>query len=182
MTSKQREPALPQMKEMLGRAAANRIAREGALARRPHRGRVRRAPIRTRLLATFAVAGAAAVVAVSAGAFDRSPVAPQLGPAQSGVKSDVVPGESMILHGPKGEVIHGAVSPCIKSDPSGYSDAELAEPEWCFHRPGAGKAGGETGAPPTQSSNGARAGEGGVVAKVYHLPSGEVRVQHLPGK
>jgi hypothetical protein len=181
MTSNQRE-ALPQMKEMLGRAAANRIAREGAPGRRPHLGRVRRAPVRIRLLATFAVAAAAAAVAVSAGAFDRSPVAPQLGPAESGVKPGVVPGETMILHGPNGEVIHGAVSPCIKSDPSGYSDAELAEPEWCFHRPGEGKAGGETGAPPAQGSNGARAGRGGVVEKVYRLPSGEVRVQHLPGK
>jgi hypothetical protein len=134
------------------------------------------------LLATLAVATAAAAVAVSAGAFDRSPVAPQLGPAQSGVKPGVVPGETHIFHEPNGEVVQVGVSPCIKSDPSGYSDAELSEPEWCFHRPGEGKAGGETGAPTAQGSGGARAGGGGGAVKVYRLPSGKFKVEHLPGK
>jgi hypothetical protein len=182
MTSNQREPALPQVQEMLGRAAANQIAREAAPVRRPHLGRVRRAPVRVRLLATFAAAAAAATVAVSAGAFDRSPVAPQLGPAESGVKPGVVPGETRTLHGPNGEVIHGGVSPCIKSDPSGYSDAELTDPEWCFHRPGEGNASGETGAPPAQSSNGAHPSGGRIVEKTYRLPSGEVTVRRLPEK
>lgn len=149
MTTKQKEPALPQLKEMLGRAAADRIVREGADGRRPRRRRFPRwdwaGRTRTRLVATFAVATVAAAVAVSAGAFDRSPVAPQLGPAESGVKPGVVPGEVQVLHGPNGEKIYGGVSPCIKSDPSGYSDAELSDPEWCFHGPGEGGRGPQSG-------------------------------------
>ena len=105
---------------------------------------------------TFAIATVAAVVAVSAGAFDRAPVAPQLGPAESGVKPGVVPGEVEVLHGPNSEKIYGGVSPCIKSDPSGYSDAELEDPEWCYHRPGEGSGGPKSGVPPSGSSSGKR--------------------------
>jgi hypothetical protein len=131
MTTKQK-PALPQVKCMLGKAAAGRIAAQEGTSRR----RIRPMPVKVRLLATLGVAVLAAVAAVSAGALDRDPVAPQLSPEQSGVKPGVVPGETVILHGPNGEVIQAGVSPCIKSDPSGYSDAELANDEWCFHAPG----------------------------------------------
>jgi hypothetical protein len=163
MTTKQKDPALPQLKEMLGRAAAERIVRESEGGRRPDRRRFpRRDPAgrtRTRLVATFAVATVAAAVAVSAGAFDRTPVAPQLGPAESGVKPGVVPGEVQVLHGPSGERIYGGVSPCIKSDPTGYSDAELSDPEWCFHRPGEGR---------DRQSSGLSTGKQEPRAKVWH--------------
>jgi hypothetical protein len=147
MTSKQREAALPQVMEMLGRAAADRIVREGAGGRHPRRLRSHRwdraGRTRIRLAAMLAVTTVGAAVAVSAGAFDRGPVAPQLGPAESGVNPGVVPGEVRVLHGPNGEKIQGGVSPCIKSDPSGYSTGELEDPEWCFHKPGEGSGGQE---------------------------------------
>jgi hypothetical protein len=166
MTTKQKEPALPQLKEMLGRAAAGRIVREGEGGGYPRRRRLHRwgwpDRTRTRLVATFAVATVAALVAVSAGAFDRAPVAPQLGPAESGVKPAAVPGEVQVFHGPNGEKIYGGVSPCIKSDPSGYSDAELEDPEWCFHRPGEG--GSSSGA----ASPGGSTGKQEPRAKVWH--------------
>jgi hypothetical protein len=149
MTTKHEEAALPQLKGILGRAAAGQIVREGKGGRYLRRRRFHRwgwpDRARTRLVATFAVMTVAAVVAVSAGAFDRSPVAPQLGPADSGVKPGVVPAEVEVLHGPNGEKIYGGVSPCIKSDPAGYSDAELNDPEWCFHKPGEGKEGPKPG-------------------------------------
>jgi hypothetical protein len=166
MTTKQKEPALPQLKEMLGRAAADRIVRQGEGGRHPRRRRFHRwdwvGRTRTRLVATLAVAMAAAV-AVSAGALDRAPVAPQLGPAESGVKPGVVPGEVQVLHGPDGEKIYGGVSPCIKSDPSGYSNAELNDPEWCFHRPGEGG-----GSSPGAVSRGNSSGKQEPRAKVWH--------------
>lgn len=173
MTTKQKEPALPQLKEMLGRAAADQIAREGEGARHPRRfhrwDRAGRA--RTRLAATFAVATVAAAVAVSAGAFDRAPVAPQLGPAESGVKPGVVPGEVEVFHGSDGEKIYGGVSPCIKSDPSSYSRAELEDPEWCFHNPGEGSGGPKPGVLPPENSTGKREPRG----KVWQLtPEGQV--------
>jgi hypothetical protein len=167
MTTKQKEPALPQVKEMLGRAAAAQIVRDGAGSRHPRRRRFPHGDwtgrTRTRLVATFAVATMAAAVAVSAGAFDRAPVAPQLGPAESGVKPGVVPGEVQVPHGPNGEKIYGGVSPCIKSDPSGYSSAELEDPEWCFHRPGEG-GGSSPGAVPRGNSTGKQEPR----AKVWH--------------
>jgi len=145
MTPKQREAALPQVMEMLGRAAADRIVRENAGGSRPRPRRFHRwdsaGRTRIRLATTLGVATLAAAVAVSAGAFDRSPVAPQLGPEESGVNPGVVPGEVRVLHGPNGEKIQGGVSPCIKSDPSGYSAGELEDPEWCFHKPGEGSGG-----------------------------------------
>jgi hypothetical protein len=156
MTTKQRRAALPQVKRMLGKAAAGRIAREGANGkgrRRTSRGRLRRArPVRVRLLAVLLAATAAAAVAVSAGAFDRSPVAPQLRPEESGVKPSAVPGEARVVEGPDGESIYTEISPCIKSDPSGYSDAELEEPEWCFHRPGKGNRSQKLGMLPPKNS------------------------------
>ena len=168
MTTKQKEPALPQVKKMLGRAAADRIARQGEGVRRPsRRGSHRRgwpSGARTRLAATLAVMMMGAV-AVSAGAFDRSPVAPQLGPAESGVKPGVDPGEVEVLHGPNGEKIHGGVSPCIKSDPSGYAAAELEDPEWCFHRPGEGSGGPRSAVPAPGNSTGKQEPRG----RVYHL-------------
>lgn len=78
----------------------------------------------------------AAAIAVSAGAFDRAPVAPQLTPKAAGLKPGAVPGEVRVFHSPNGEKVTAEVSPCIKSDPTGYSNAELSDPEWCFHRPG----------------------------------------------
>jgi hypothetical protein len=168
MTTMQKEPALPQVMKMLGRAAAGRIARRSAAAGPPRRRRQRRdraGRTRTRLVVTFAAVTVAAAVAVSAGAFDRSPVAPQLGPAESGVKPGVVPGEVKVLHGPDGEKIHAGVSPCIKSDPSGYSGVELEDPEWCFHSPGEGGGGSKPGAPGPGSSTGKQEPK----AKVWHL-------------
>lgn len=171
MTTKQEEPALPQLKEMLGRAAADRIARAGAGERRSRGRRSHHrwgwmGRTRAGLVAPLAVATVAASVAVGAGALDRSPVAPQLGPAESGVKPGVVPGEVRPLHGPRGERIQGGVGPCIKSDPSGYSDAELDDPEWCFHSPGEGLGGPKPGALPPGSST----GKGEPRAKVWHVP------------
>jgi hypothetical protein len=173
MTTKQKEPALPQLKKMLGRAAADRIVREGEGARHSRRGRSHRwgwqGRARVRLVATFAVVTVAAA-AVGAGAFDRAPVAPQLGPAESGVKPGVVPGELEILQGPDSEKVQGGVSPCIKSDPSGYSGAELADPEWCFHKPGEGSGGPRSGVPAPGSSTGKQEPRG----RVYHLtPEGQ---------
>lgn len=169
MTTKQKEPALPQVKKMLGRAAADRIVREGAGGRRPRRRRFHHwgwpDRAKTRLVATLAVATVAAV-AVSAGAFDRTPVAPQLGPAESGVKPGVVPGEVEVFHGPNGEKIHGGVSPCVKSDPSGYSDAELEDPEWCFHSPGEGSGGSKPGGLAPGNSTGKQEPR----MRVYRLP------------
>jgi hypothetical protein len=167
MTSNEKGPVLPQMKKMLGRAAANQIDRQEALGKSRRRNRAFRTPVRVRLLAMLAVATAAAVVAVSAGAFDRSPVAPQLAPAEAGVKPGVVPGETTTIHGADGEVSYGEVSPCIKSDPSGYSDAELGELEWCFHQPGEGKASDKTAAP---------------AKEVYRQPNGKIKVYSPPGK
>lgn len=95
--------------------------------------------MKMRLIAIAAVMLVGALAAVGAGAFDREPVAPQLSPEQSGVKPGVVPGKSGGVVTPDDKVL-GAVSPCIKSDPTGYSDAELNDPEWCFHLPGRGPA------------------------------------------
>jgi hypothetical protein len=134
MTTNQK-PMLPQVKTMLGKAAADRIAREGGSPRR-QRPWTRPVPVKVRLLATLGVTLLAGVAAVSAGALDRDPVAPQLSPEESGVKPGVVPGETQIIHGPNGERIEAGISPCIKSDPSGYSYAELENDEWCFHAPG----------------------------------------------
>jgi hypothetical protein len=151
MTSKHKDAVLPEMKRMLGKAAADRIAGEGAGGR--SRGRWRAAPIRVRLFATLAVAGLAAAAAVSAGALDRTPVAPQLGPEESGVKPGVEPGETVTVH-TRGGAVQATVSPCIKSDPAGYSDAELANPEWCFHAPGRrGARPGSASAPPKNSTD-----------------------------
>jgi hypothetical protein len=151
---------------MLGKAAAGRIAR-GSTSPKRRRG-IRRVPVKTRLLATLGVAVLGAVAAVSAGALDRTPVAPQLSPEKSGVKPGVVPGETQILHGPNGEVIQAGVSPCIKSDPSGYSNAELEDSEWCFHAPG-------TVSPGPRS-------HGASVTKYERLPDGSFKVRRLPAE
>ncbi|HEX5609760.1 MAG TPA: hypothetical protein VFX45_06690 [Solirubrobacterales bacterium] len=103
--------------------------------------------MRMRLIAIAAVMVVGALAAVGAGAFDREPVAPQLSPEESGVKPGVVPGEVVELTTPDGTSFQGAVSPCIKSDPTGYSPAELEDDEWCFHEPGAGGAGAAPGGP-----------------------------------
>lgn len=162
--SKQREIALPQVRSMLGEAAAGRIARQ---ATRPRRTRLGAMPTRVRLFATLGVASAAAVAAVSAGALNRSPVAPQLSPAESGVKPGVEPGETVNVHTPEGTVQEG-VSPCIKSDPTGYTAAELEDTEWCFHAPGT---------VPHKSRSGANQGE-----IVKRLPDGSFKVYHLPAE
>lgn len=146
MTTRQRQPALPQVREMLGKAATGQIARESTSPRRQRRRSIRPIPTRTRLLATLGVAVLGAVAAVSAGALSRTPVAPQLSPEQSGVRPGVEPGETHVVHGPNGEVIQEGVSPCIKSDPTGYSNAELEDSEWCFHAPGTVSSGPRSGA------------------------------------
>ena len=143
MTNKQREPVIPQLRKMLGKAAAG----QSTMSRRRRPG-----PARVRLVAGVAVAGAVAIGAVSAGAFDRSPVAQQLSPEESGVKPGVVPGEVLTLEDPSGEKFTGEVSPCIKSDPAGYSSAELEDDEWCFHSPGEGGGGSAPGAPSPKAS------------------------------
>jgi hypothetical protein len=91
--------------------------------------------MKLKLIAIAATMALGAVAAVGAGAFDRDPVAPQLSPEESGVKPGVVPGEVQEIRTPAGTA-SGEVSPCIESDPAGYSEAELSDPEWCFHRPG----------------------------------------------
>lgn len=96
--------------------------------------------MKTKLIAIAAVMAVGALAAVGAGAFDREPVAPRLSPEQSGVKPGVVPGEVRTLTTPDGTTFQGEVSPCIKSDPTGYTPAELEDNEWCFHEPGAGAA------------------------------------------
>lgn len=96
--------------------------------------------MKMRLIAIAAVMLVGALAAVGAGAFDREPVAPQLSPEESGVKPGVVPGEVQTLTTPDGTTFQGEVSPCIKSDPTGYPEAELRENDWCFHLPGKGPA------------------------------------------
>lgn len=168
MTTRQRQPALPQVREMLGKAATDRIARESASPKRRRRRAIRPIPVRTRLLATLGVAVLGAVAAVSAGALNRTPVAPQLSPEQSGVRPGVEPGETHVLHGPNGEEIQAGVSPCIKSDPSGYSAAELEDTEWCFHAPGTVSQG-----PRSDASRGT----------IYkRLPDGSFEVLHPPAE
>jgi hypothetical protein len=137
------------------------------------RKRIEGAQMKTKIVMFAAAAvGAVAVLVVSAGAFDRTPVAPQLSAEESGVKPGVVPGEVQELHLPNGQKFYGEVSPCIKSDPSGYSNAELEDSEWCFHSPGKAKATNETGKTAETST---KLGH----AKVYHLSdSGQVKVFH----
>ncbi len=168
--TKQREIAVPQMKRMLGEAAANQLARSGGRSRR---SRFAAMPTRVRLFATLGVASVAAVAAVSAGALNRSPVAPQLSPAESGVKPGVEPGETINVHTPEGTVQEG-VSPCIKSDPAGYSAAELEDTEWCFHAPGTVPAGRQSGA-----NRGADANRGTIYRR---MPDGSFRVWREPAE
>jgi hypothetical protein len=138
---------------------------------RPLRKRIKGAQMKTKIVMfAAAVVGAIAVLVVSAGAFDRTPVAPQLSAEESGVKPSAVPGEVQEFDLPNGEKAYSEVSPCIKSDPSGYSDAELEDTEWCFHPPG--KATSETGKTAETST---KLGH----AKVYHLSDGgQVKVFH----
>lgn len=136
--TRQRDIALPQVKSMLGEAAGNQVAREAAReGAGVRRRRISTMPLRTRAFAALGVVSVAAVGAVGAGALNRAPVAPELSPAQSGVKPDVIPGESKTVQTPSGTV-EESISPCIKSDPTGYTDAELENTEWCFHAPGQG--------------------------------------------
>ena len=63
------------------------------------------------------------------------------------MKPGAVPGEVQILETPSGQEVQATVSPCVESDPSGYSNAELSDPEWSFHAPHAGNAAPGGGAP-----------------------------------
>jgi hypothetical protein len=157
--------------ELPGARPHARDAARAALAERfePSRraGRLRPRPIRgdqmrMRLIAIAAVMTVGGLAAVGAGAFDREPVAPQLSPEESGVKPGVVPGEVQKLKTPDGTTFYGGVSPCIKSDPAGYSAAELEDNEWCFHEPGAGPA-------PRPKDRDPRVGV------IYELRNGKVR-------
>jgi hypothetical protein len=133
--------ARPHSRDAARAALAERFEpsrRAGRLRPRLRRG----TQMKLKLIVTAAVLALAALAAVGAGAFDREPVAPQLSPQESGVKPGVVPGEVQNLETTDGTSFQGEVSPCIKSDPTGYSAAELDhDDEWCFHEPGRGARG-----------------------------------------
>jgi hypothetical protein len=172
MTNEERQPALPQLRSMLGKAVSEKIANEGA-GRRSHRIRGRRAPLRARLLVPLAVMATLGALAVGAGAFGLIPVAPQLSSEESGVKPGVMPGEVQILEGPNGEKVEVEVSPCIKSDPRGYSNAELNDPEWCFHPPHTGDPAPELHTGPQGSISG-RSYTRGPAGAWHHGPTWQV--------
>jgi hypothetical protein len=165
------------------RAEARDAARASLMARiepsmpkrrRPLRKRSKGEQMKTKIMVfAVAVVGAVAVLVVSAGAFDRTPVAPQLSAEEAGLKPGVVPGEVQEFNLPNGEKAYGEVSPCIQSDPSGYSNAELEDLEWCFHPPGQAGAKEEAGSSKEADAEPSEAGTYRMAhGKAYRLSNG----------